>query len=60
MHQNYPVRFLVQKFTSIVGEGNGAWLSIRMFNGKKEAEELVKTMSAEKTRVVEVVCESAK
>jgi hypothetical protein len=62
IHSNSHSRYyLVQKFASIDEKGDGAWLSLKLFKEKKEAEAYVSSLgSSEKTRIIEVLCEATK
>lgn len=53
-------QYLVQQFAGFDGKGDGAWLSLKLFQSKRDAEQYASSLAGVKTRVAEVLCEATK
>ena len=53
-------QYLVQQFVGFDGKGDGAWLSLKLFQAKQEAEQYAASLAGAKTRIAEVLCEATK
>jgi hypothetical protein len=57
MENEAPHQYLVQQFSAFDEKGDGAWVSLKMFLSKEEAEKYVALQSGLKCRVLEVLCQ---